>query len=93
MISSCHKINSPTRSLSKNYVVWMIQRISLDKLNASKVFPMSHGLFKQSFVGATKISINLIGNYSEIPNSILFSSCSSGNSFSAQSFDPESLIY
>lgn len=55
----------------------MLARHSLNKLDASKIFPVSHSLFEESFMRARKISIDFIRNHTVIPDALLSCRCGS----------------
>lgn len=56
----------------------MLLRNPLDELDASEVFPVSHGLLEQGLVSAGKIPIDLVRDYTVVPYTFL--ACSRGSS-------------
>lgn len=64
----------PARSFRKNDVIRMFVLRSFNKTNACEVFPMSHGLFKKSFVSSAEVPVYFVRYNAIIPNS-LFSCC------------------
>lgn len=48
---------------------------AFDKLDAGKIFPVTHGLFEEGLVGPGEIGINLVGDDSEIPDALLAGRC------------------
>lgn len=73
--------NSPARSLREEYIIRMLRGYSLDKFNASKVLPVSHGLLEEGFVRPGKIPIDLVRDHPVVPHAFLPGR--RGSSFSA----------
>lgn len=72
--------NLPTGSLREENIIRMFSWYSLDELDASKVFPMSHGLLEKCLVSSGKVTIDLVRYNTMIPDTFL--SCSRGSSIS-----------
>lgn len=65
------KSNSPARPLREQYIIRMLLWYPFHEFHASEILPVSHRLFEQSFVGAGKISIDLVRDHPVIPHPLL----------------------
>lgn len=65
--------NSPARPLGEQYIIRMLLGDPLHEFDASEILPVSHRLFEQSFVGAWKVSIDLVRDHPVIPYPFLAS--------------------
>lgn len=54
-------------------------RISLHKLDACGVLPVAHGLLEEGLVHATEVAVNLVGNHTIVPDTLLFGGDSAGH--------------
>lgn len=65
------KSNSPARPLREEYIIRMLLGYPFHEFHAGEILPVSHRLFEQSFVGAGKISIDLVRDHPVIPHPLL----------------------
>lgn len=66
----------PAWSFCENDVIRMLAINSFNEFDAGEIFPMSHGLFEESFVCSREISINLVRYNAMIPDAF-FPGCRS----------------
>ena len=55
-----------TRSFSEYNIIWMFVS-AFNELDASKIFPVSHGLFKKGSMITAEVGFDFIRNHSIIP--------------------------
>lgn len=49
----------------------MLQRRALHELDARDVLPVPHGLLEEGLVGAAEVSVDLVGDHAEVPDTLL----------------------